>query len=162
MKYLLLISIFIISSVNAKNVERTEILKLVPRELAILNKSDTFESLSSRFKDKIKNTKDQKILYLEYFNKDNDVTIGFNQGKFSYILINLPDQKKSSLFNKIYDSLTEKEKKQLKENNTKSGHDVGRYITVNLKNQSLRLKFKHDESKALQSVLIWNQGEQSP
>lgn len=163
MKYLILLFIFISNSIFATpSVERNEILKLIPSEFSNFSKKDTFESLSSRFKAKISKSKDQKTLFLKYFSNDNDVTIGFEKGKFSYVLIKLPKQEKSSLFNKIYDSLTEEEKKQLVKNNTKSGHEVGRDITVNLKEQSLRLKFKNDETKTLQTVLIWNEGVKTP
>ncbi len=162
MKYIILFFLFISISIFAKPIERNEILKLVPSELANLNKSDTFETLSSRFKGKIKKSKEQETLFLKYFSKDNDVTIGFEKGKFSYVLIKLPEEHKSSLFDKIYESLTDKEKQELKEKNTMSGHEVGRYLTVNLKDQSLRLKFKHDDSKSLQSVLIWNLGDDTP
>lgn len=162
MKNKILLFLFFSVSIFAKPVERVEILKLVPEELASLKKSDTFDDLSSKFKEKIKKSQDQKTLYLKYFSKQNDVTIGFNNGKFSYVLIKLPNDHNSSLFDKIYDSLTEKEKVQLKDYNSKSGHKVGRDITVNLKDQSIRLKFKHDDSKALQSVLIWNPGDKTP
>ena len=163
MKYLFILFIFTISPLFGKTgVERSEILKLIPAEFSSLTKSDSYDDISSRFKDKISNSNKQKTLFLKYFGKDNDVTIGFDKGQFSYLLIKLPKQEKSSLFQKIYDSLSEDEKKKLVQINTSSGHTVGRDITVDLKDQSLRLKFKNDNSKTLQSVLIWSEGSKAP
>lgn len=163
MKYLILLFTFLSSTIFAtQSIDRGEILKLIPSEFSNFKKTDTFEDLKVRFKDKIIETKDQKTLFLKHFRKDNDVTIGFENGKFSYVIVKLPKKERPSFFKQVFDTISVEERRKILRDNTNSGHEVGRSISVNLEDQSLRLKFNNDETKTLQTVILWNEGAKAP
>lgn len=141
---------------------RDEVLKLIPKEFAELSSKDTFDGLSEKFKDKILDVKNQKTLFLKHNTKDNDVTIGFENGKFSYLLIKLPKDE-SAMFERTLASMNKNEKDALyKKVNSGGGHHFGKEIEVELPDESLRLKFKNDSQKTLRSVLMWNKGAKAP
>lgn len=142
---------------------RKEVLALLPQELSSLSDTDTYESVKAQFKDKIIDTKDKQTLFLGYFTKDNDVTIGFKDGKFSYVFIKLASKNRNAIFEKTIDSLSSSQKakfdKSLKEG---GGHEFGRELAIELPEQAMKLLFKNNEAKDLHSVVFWNKGAKAP
>ena len=161
---LIIISLLFISHLaqaNSKDL-RERALKLIPNELAELSKNDSFEQLKEKFKDKIIEVKNEKVIYLKYFKKDNDVTIGFENGKFSYTLVSFNQSDKGSLYKRDLDQLSEDEKKLQAKKAIEKAHEKGRDIDLIVKDQSIKFKFKNNSSRDIKSILIWNKGDEMP
>lgn len=142
---------------------REEVLGIIPKELSALSAIDRFEDVRTRFKDKLIGKQNQETLYLGYFTKDNDVTLGFSEGKFSYALVKLPDDKNKAFFERVMSSMSQAEKNKLaKKIKSGGGHHFGKEFEIELPKQALRLKFKNNEEKTLRSVLFWNKGAKAP
>lgn len=129
--------------------------KDLPQELTKLSYKTTKQELVNTFKNKI-SLSEKDTLYIDYFKKSNDVTIGLTKDHFEYILISPPlnQIKEPELFKKVYSSLSDEEKKHLEKPMNLKTHDEGRYITVKLPREYMTLKFINNEEKTLVSILL--------
>lgn len=165
MSKLLLLIIFAISfSVSSEPTsKRDEILAIIPKDLASLSKED-FKTISHKFHDKIADEKKSNALFLNY-NSTNDVTIGFKNQQFKYLLMETSPEmkeKSSGLFERLYSSLNQKEKNKIAKELTKPAHNAGEIIAIDLASESLRLEFANNEKKTLKRVIMWPVGGESP
>lgn len=143
---------------------RTEVLKLLPSELASISKTSSKTELEKTFKSKLKD-KDHDALFLHYFVEKNDVTVGLKNEKFHYLYVEVPQEiqaKAKSLFSKVYSQLSAKEKAKIKENMGSGGHSAGRSIKIDLPEQNLKLEFANTEDKRLISIIYWPIGGERP
>lgn len=143
---------------------RNEILRTLPEDISTLSKNSKVSEIKKKFQSKIiKTSKD--ALFLKYFSETNDLTIGTQHEKLTYVYLvanqKLKD-KHSQLFSKIYSELTSKEKNKINVELSEADHGAGRYIKVNLPEQGLELEFTNNENKSLHSVTFWTPGEKHP
>lgn len=159
--FLFIISSIFISNAYAKDDIRTQVLKLIPKEIAELTPEETRESIEKKFAKKISNNKDPETLYLNYFDEKNDVSIGTKNGKFSYVYLELPRitfHTNKNLYKFVLDHLDPKQKKDIaEENEKKTSHEAGRLIIIDLPEEGLKLEFANNDKKPLYSVIIYPQ-----
>lgn len=164
MSKLILLIILVISfqALSQSSPKRDEVLSFMPKELTELSKED-INTLSQKFQDKIVSKKPNS-LFLNY-NQPNDVTIGFKNQQFKYLLMEAtPEMKEKAtgLFGRVYSSLTKKEKDKLAKEMTRPTHDAGEIIAIDLISESVRLEFSNNEKKTLKRVIIWPVGGERP
>lgn len=151
--------IFFSSSIWGKVNIRNQILELIPKELSELNSQDSRSDIEKKLSSKISKKDKPDTLYLNYFDEKNDVSIGTESGKFSYLYVELPEsltEPKQELFKSIVDQLSEEQKKKIaQENEKKIGHEKGRFIVIDLPEEGLKLEFLNNEKKLLHSVIMF-------
>jgi len=143
--------------------ERTDIEKILPAEL-VKTLQEKASKAEETFKKKIYK-KETDALYLNYFGRNGDVTLGVKDHQVSYLYVKIPPeiQKKAHLFDRAYDSLSDQEKKALhKKMSESTSHDKGRYTLIELPQKSMKLEFNNDERRTLRSVILWPLGEKLP
>jgi hypothetical protein len=155
----LLMSFFITSSALAKITIREQILEILPSDLSSIKSGDSRSDIESRLSSKISKKDKPDTLYLNYFDEKNDVSIGTEGGKFSYLYVELPQsltEPKKDLFESIVSQLsTEQKKKMAQEQEKKISHDKGRYIIIDLPEEGLKLEFSNNEKKLLHSMIVF-------
>ncbi len=155
----LLMSFFITSSALAKITIREQILEILPSDLSSIKSGDSRSDIESRLSSKISKKDKPDTLYLNYFDEKNDVSIGTEGGKFSYLYVELPQsltEPKKDLFESIVSQLsTEQKKKMAQEQEKKISHDKGRYIIIDLPEEGLKLEFSNNEKKLLPSMIVF-------
>lgn len=143
----------------AKTTIRSQVLDLFPKEITSLTPEDTRQTLEKKFSSKISKKEDPNALYLNFFEEKNDVTLGTENGRLAYIYLEVPRSLKESnkqLYNFILDQLSENQKKKIiTENQKKITHETGRFITLDLPEEGLKLEFANNERKSLNSVIIF-------
>lgn len=141
-------------------------MALVPQELRELKPTETAISLEKKFSLKFRKTIPEKALYLKYFEKKYDVTIGFQNGTYRYLYLELPhalSKKSVGLYQTLMGQLTDKEKETILRTNAMDTTETkGRTLTVDLPKESMRLEFSNDETNTLQSILLWHPGDLIP
>ena len=148
-------------SVSDLNI-RTEVMGILPPELAALNKSSDLRSIKKKFSKQI-NKSEKDAIYLHYFSQSNDLTIGISDKHVSYVLVKVPESIKSkaqNLFEKAYLRLNKKEQSQLHQKD--NSHEAGSYIEIKLPEEALTLKFINNDKRELYSILFWTPGEKLP
>ncbi len=152
-------SFFITSSALAKITIREQILEILPSDLSSIKSGDSRSDIESRLSSKISKKDKPDTLYLNYFDEKNDVSIGTEGGKFSYLYVELPQsltEPKKDLFESIVSQLsTEQKKKMAQEQEKKISHDKGRYIIIDLPEEGLKLEFSNNEKKLLHSMIVF-------
>lgn len=137
---------------------RNRVLELLPKELSTLSVKDSRRDIEKKLADKIYKKDQPDTLYLNYFDEKNDVSIGTESGKFSYLYVEIPRalaEKQKDLFNIVIDQLTQKQKEKIiKENEVKTNHEKGRFIIINIPDERIKLEFYNNEMKSLHSVII--------
>lgn len=145
---------------------RDEIIKMLPEELTKIDETQTRAELEKKFADKIQKKEDKDALYLQYFEKKNDVTIGFKKDHFQYLYIEFSldwNKKIPGLFERTLKSIPPEElKKQEKKALVNTSHESGRYLILDLPKQGLKLEFLNNENKDLRSVIMWKPGRDLP
>lgn len=156
----LLLSLFLSFSLQAAAPTlRQEILGQLPLELRQLSPQDTQKVLEQKFAGKIR-SKEKNALFLSYFGQDNDVTIGLKDGRFEYLYIKIPGTFKldgKKLFDQALNSLTPAEKKaQIKRwDQEDHSHRAGRFLSIDLPKEKMKLEFKRNESREVNSLVYW-------
>lgn len=150
---------FLVTFSWGKNTIRNQILDLLPKELSSLTSKDLRKDIENKFSSKI-NKKDQPdTLYLNYFDEKNDVSIGTEGGKFSYLYAELPPSivdENIDLYKSIVSQLSEEQKKKIiQEHEKKISHEKGRFIIIDLPEEGLKLEFLNVEKKPLHSVIVF-------
>ncbi len=155
----LLMSFFITSSALAKVTIREQILEILPSDLSSIKSGDSRSDIESRLSSKISKKDKPDTLYLNYFDEKNDVSIGTEAGKFSYLYVELPQsltESKKDLFESIVGQLsTEQKKKMAQDQEKKISHQKGRYIIIDLPEEGLKLEFSNNEKKLLHSMIVF-------
>ncbi len=149
---LLLLSFTVVSD---DKIKRDEIIAIIPKDLATLKNEDS-KTISEKFKSKI-SSKNKDNLFLNYYSA-NDVTIGFKNQQFKYVLINATSEmkeKSSGLFGKLYSSLSQKEKDKISSDLALPTHDAGETIAIDLASEGLKLEFANNEKKTLKRIIMW-------
>ncbi|KKR66948.1 MAG: hypothetical protein UU07_C0002G0001 [Parcubacteria group bacterium GW2011_GWF1_40_5] len=143
---------------------RKAVLESLPPDLSSLSNNSKVLDLKKKFKSKI--IKESKTaLFLKYFSESNDVTIGTQKQKLTYVYLKANQtlkDKHSQLFSRVYSELTSKEKDKINEDLSSASHDTGRFIKIDLPEQGLMLEFSNNEAKSLHSVTFWTPGEKHP
>ena len=154
-----LATLFVTSSLWAKPSIRTEILDLLPKELSTLTPNDSRKDIEMKLSSKISKKDKPEALYLNYFDQTNDVSIGTESGKFSYLYVEIPQSiavEKENLYSSILGQLTSEQKKKIAEENEKKiSHEKGRFIIIDLPEEGLKLEFSNNEKKSLHSVIVF-------
>ncbi len=148
-------------SVSDLNI-RTEVMEILPSEISALNNSTDLKAVKKKFSRHIKKS-EKDAVYLHYFSKNNDLTIGLKDQHVSYVLVKVPASIKSkaqNIFEKAYLRLSKAEQKLLLQN--ENSHEAGNYIEIKLPEEALTLKFINNDKKDLHSVLFWTPGEKQP
>jgi hypothetical protein len=155
------LSVLFLTLVWAKASLRGQVLELLPKELASLTPQMTRQELETKFASKISKKDQEDTLYLSYFDEKNDVSIGTEKGKLSYLYVEVPASLNSShpkIFDNILSQLSDEAKKKIiSENQKKISHESGRYILIDLPEEGLKLEFVNNESKALRSIILYPQ-----
>lgn len=141
---------------------RSEVLNMLPTDLSNIDKSTDLKSISKKFSKQISRS-EKDAVYLNYFSKSNDVTIGLKNKKVSYVLLKVPFQirsKAQNLFEKAYLRLSKEDQRKLLKNN--NSHEAGMLVEIKLPEEALLLKFKNTDKKELHSVIFWTPGEKLP
>lgn len=154
--------IFTASAFSMEKVKREDITSLIPKELSSLTHED-LNSLNKKFKSKIADKNDSS-LFLNYYSA-NDVTIGLQNKKFKYVLIQANDQmvnKSAGLFARAYSGLTDEQKSKIAEEMRTPSHSAGRTISIDLPEEGMKLEFDNNEKKTLNSIILWPVGGDHP
>ncbi|MFA5584734.1 MAG: hypothetical protein WDA09_11020 [Bacteriovoracaceae bacterium] len=163
--FILSIHFLLFSSLAMAQLERKDVENILPSELVKTLKDRDLVKVEKTFEKKI-NSKEADALYLDYFGKKNDVTLGIKDKKVSYLYVRIPTEiqkKQNDLFDKAYDSLTQKEQEALNKKIAEdSSHGKGQFTTLDLPKKSMRLEFFNDEKRTLRSILLWPEGEKLP
>lgn len=164
MKWPLLFFLFLFSSSTMAQLERTDIENILPAELVKTLQEKKVSKVEEALKNKIYK-KEADALYLNYFGRNGDVTLGVKDHQVTYLYVKIPAeiQKKTNLFDRAYDTLSEQEKKALnKKSSENTSHDKGRFTRIELPKKSMKLEFNNDEKRTLRSVILWPLGEKLP
>ena len=159
--WVLLLSLQVLATPNASI--RKEVMAKLPAEFSEIKKSQDSTSLKKTFSKKIKKA-ESDTLYLQYFEKKNDVTIGLKDKRFEYLYLEVPasmKEKFKGLFARAYDKLSESDRKNILSSKSPA-HENGRYLEITLPDEGLSLRFDNDDRKDLHSVLYWVPGEKRP
>lgn len=152
-------ALFISSSVLARGTIRDQILNLLPKELSELKADDSRKEIETKLSSKISKKDKPEALYLNYFDEKNDVSIGTDSGKFSYLYVELPGSISESgkdLYQSIVGQLSDEQKKKIAEENEKKiTHEKGRFIIIDLPEEGLKLEFSNNDNKTLHSVIVF-------
>ena len=155
----LMLSIFMTTSAFAKATIREQILELLPKDLSSLKPEDSRSEIESKLSSKISKKDKPDTLYLNYFDEKNDVSIGTESGKFSYLYVELPQsltEAKKELFESIVGQLSADQKKKMAQDQEKKvSHDKGRYIIIDLPEEGLKLEFTNNDKKLLHSMIVF-------
>lgn len=165
MKFTLIFLSFLFSTYLYASEARQEVLKLLPEDLVQILGKDA-DIAEQQFKAKISKKEKEGTLYLKYFEKSGDVTLGIKDKVVVYVYAELPtavSQKNPGLFKKALTWMTpeelEKQKEKISEDES---HEAGRFFQLDYPKESLKLEFINNAQKTLHSVVIWKEGEKAP
>ena len=136
---------------------REDVLAHVPPELAKLSPTVSAATLHKQFDKKVISKNDKDAIYLHYFGKENDVTIGLKNNHYDYLFLkanSLLQSKTQGLFQKLYVNFNSSQKKEFDKAQRSPSHDAGRTLTMNLPQEGLTLLFHNDEEKSLYAIVV--------
>lgn len=139
---------------------RQQVEDLLPDELVNLSSKTVRADLEKKLTTKVIKKKDSDALYLKYFEDKNDVTVGFKKNHFEYLYVELPSklsQKKPNFYIDIIKQLSKSQKEKIaKENAESGGHEVGRFIIMDIPEEKLKLEFYNTDKKELRSIILYS------